>query len=191
MQNVLGLFHRRDMRGFGGFALLLLLAGCVSSPSAPNIIANVANYEQVLAKTKLVSDPHAGWTSVKGPVIVQNRVRYMIRIRFDRRKADLDEQFQIQAAGLFPKRVYLGDVFSEGRKLKSEVLDRERIDCGYNCTIAETVGIALTGAQMDDYAKRGLTFEVIGRRDGMEVTIPASYFAAVLDFHRRHRGAPP
>lgn len=177
------------MRVFWGFALLLLLCGCVSSPEDANVIGKETRYDRVLAKTKLVQDPHAGWTTVKGPVVTLGKVRYMVRIRYDRGKADLGEHFQIQAAGLFPKRVYLGDVFSEGRKLKSKVLDRERIDCGYNCTTVETVGIDLTEAQMDDYAKRGLAFEVIGRRDGMEVAIPPSYFAAVLDFHRQHRGA--
>lgn len=179
------------MRVFWGFALLLVLSGCVSSPEAANVVGKVADYNQVLANTKLVQDPHAGWTTVKGPVVTQGKARYMVRVRYDRRKADLGEQFQIQAAGLFSKRVYLGDVFSEGRKLKSKVLDRERIDCGYNCTTVETVGIDLTEAQIEDHAKRGLAFEVIGRRDGIEVAIPASYFAAVLDFHRQHRGASP
>jgi len=179
------------MRVIWGLALLLLLSGCVSSPEDASVIGKVTSYDPVLANTKLVQDPHAGWTTVKGPVVKQGNARYMIRVRYDRRKADFAEQFQIQVAGLFPKRVYLGDVFCEGHKLKSKVLDRERIDCGYNCTTVETVGIDITEADMENYAKRGLAFEAIGRRDGIEVAIPASYFAAVLDFHRQHRGASP
>lgn len=183
------------MRVLGVLALLLLLAGCVTPPDAANVITSVTSYDQVLAKTKLVPDPHAGWVTVKGPVVVQNdalsRWRYMVRTRLGPRKTGFDAQFQIQVAGLFPRRVYLNDVYSEGRKLKSKVLDRERIDCGYNCTTVETVGIDLAEVEMVDRAQRGMTFEVIGRRDSMIVTIPASYFSAVLDFYRRHRGATP
>ena len=99
----------------------------------------------------------------------------------------MDEEFQIQVAGLFPKRVYLNDVFSEGRKMKSKVIDRERVDCGYDCTTVEVVGIDLTETQMTDYATRGITFKIAGRRDDLVVTISAGYSAAVLDFHRSHR----
>lgn len=182
------------MRVLGVIAVLLLLAGCVAAPNSASPIFS-AGYQQVFAKTKLVPDPHTGWTKISGPTILQSDLRsrhaYMIWTSFDRRHADLDEKFQIQAAGLFPKRVYLDEVFSEGRKMKSKVIDRERRHCGYGCTTMETVGIDLTKAEMEDYARRGMTFEVIGRRDSMIVAIPASYFAAVLDFHRRHRGAPP
>lgn len=183
------------MRVLGVLALLLLtLTGCVATPGGSSI-TGVMSYDQVLAQTKLVPDPHTGWTSIQGPIVFQSdqlsRKLYMIQTQFDRRKPDLDEKFVILAAGLFPKRVYLGDVFSEGRKLKSKVLDRERRDCGYGCTTVEKVGISLTEAEMEDYARRGMTFEVTGRRDTMVVTIPPSYFAAVLEFHRQHRGAPP
>lgn len=183
------------MRLVGVLAVLLLLVGCVSSPDSASIILGDAGYDRVFARTRLVPDPHTGWSEIRGPSVLLSDGRfrriYMIRTRFDRRKADLGEEFQIQAAGLFPRRVYLGDVFSEGRKLKSKVIDREQRDCGYNCTTAETIGIDLTKAEMEDHARRGMTFEVIGRRERIVVTVPASYFAAVLDFHRQHRGASP
>jgi hypothetical protein len=175
----------------GLLAICVMLGGCVASrPDRPNALSELgaSNYRQVLAETKVVPDPHAGWTEVLGPVITQygeySTVRYMAFTRF----GDGEVAYRIQAQGLFPKRVYLGDVYSAGRKLKSKVLDRERTECGHDCTTVETISVTMTETELETYAAGGLTFEVIGRRDSIVVSIPASYFAAVLERHRREFG---
>lgn len=170
---------------------LVFLSACVATrPDQPNSLSSYAagHYEQVFAKTKLMSDPHTGRTFVLGPQVRQDGFHsgtiFLVRTRVD--EGGGKDRYAIEVAGLFPKRVYLGDVYSQGRKLKSKVLDRERGDCGYNCTTVETVLVRLTEAEMESYAADGLTLKVTGRRDSIVVSIPASYFAAVLAFHRRH-----
>lgn len=179
---------------FGRLSLLVIcvvLGGCIASrPDQPNSMSewSASDHRRVLAAAKIVPDPHAGWTEMLGPAVTQHRldskVRYMVLTRVGNGKV----AYQIQAQGYFPKRVYLGDVYAGGRKLTSKVLDRERTDCGYDCTTVETVAIAVTASEMEAYAAEGLTFEVIGRRDSIVVSIPASYFAAVLEKHRREFG---
>ena len=171
------------------FAGLLFLSGCVASrPDGPASLSSYAasNYEQVFAHTRLVPDQHTGWTKVYGPVVPQfaldSKALYIVVARID----DGKTSYSIEIAGLFPKRVYLGDVYSQGRKLRSKVMDRERTDCGYGCTTVETVVVPLTEAEMERYASEGITLKAVGRRDSIVVSIPASYFAAVLAFYRRH-----
>lgn len=178
------------MRIFAILVTLALSACAVSRPDSPNFLSAYAapDYRQVLAKTKLVPDPHAGWTSVFGPVVPYNtpysKAFYVVGARIDDGRAT----YRIQIAGLFPKRVYLGDVYSQGRKLKSKVLDRERTDCGYGCTTVETIAVPLNETEMEALAVEGITLKVIGRRDDLMVSIPASYFAAVLAFYRSRVG---
>ena len=172
------------------FAVLLMLGGCVTHPDAPNELGNAqaSNHDLVLAKTRLMPDPHTGRTTVLGPQIVQraqfSKVIFIAYTRFD----DSEVYRAIQITGFFPKRVYLNDVWSAGRKLKSKVVDRERTNCGYGCTTLETIEIPMSAAEISAYADHGITLEIIGRRDKVVVTIPAEYMAAVLAFHGRHAG---
>ena len=177
------------MRIVSAVAALLFLSACVAArPDWPTPLASHAapHYEQVYAKTKLVADPHTGKTRVLGPQ-VRTRGFYADTIFLLQTIHDDGRfRYEIQVAGLFPKRVYLGDVYADGMKLKSKVIDRERLNCGYNCTTMETVSIPLTEIEVETYSAQGLTLKVTGRRDEIVVAIPASYFAAVLAFHRRH-----
>lgn len=171
----------------------LLLNGCVSAPDEPELMfAAKSNIESaVSAATKLAPDPHAGWTRVLGPlVLADNRLygrRYVIQSFNDRARDSKDNVFEIQISAGFPKRVYLKQAYAEGKELKTVVIDRERLDCGYDCTTLEVVGIKLTEAEMADFATRNVSIEVIGRRETIVVTIPASYFAGVLAVHRQFR----
>lgn len=181
-------------RWIGVLVLCVLAAGCVDlRPDRLGVLplGGEADYDRVLAQTKLISDPHVGWSQVSGPIVTDfgfgTSVGYMAGVKV---KGD-EVAFGIVVEGFFPKRVYLGDVYSQGRKLRSKVIDRERLHCGSGCTTAETVLIDVTQAEFEDYAANGLTFEVTGRRNSITVSIPASYFAAVLASYREHfaRGA--
>jgi hypothetical protein len=174
--------------------ICLFVAGCLTAPDEPNILLNGAadDYELVLAKTKLMPDPHAGWVKVVGPAVHYDNDffsenKYIIQSWIDPKRQQVDDTFQIQAKAGFPKRVFLKQAYAEGRELDTVVIDRERVDCGYDCTTVETIGINLTENDMARCAQMGMSFEVIGRRESIVITIPAQYFAAVLEFHRRHR----
>ena len=178
-----------SLRSVIAIVALVFLTGCVSQPGAdkPGRVSGygAANYNLVLAETKLMPDPHTGWTKVYGPIVPHGVVPrlsfYAVHARIDGGKT----RFTLEIAGLFPKRVYLGDVYSKGRKLKSKVLDRERTDCGYSCTTVETVAVDLSRTDMDIYAAEGITVKIVGRRDDLVVSVPAAYFAAVLAFYSR------
>lgn len=171
----------------------LLAAGCVATrPDDPNFIPEraAADYGKVYAAAKLFPDPHTGWTEMYGPVVTRRGDQATVAYVAFTRVADGETTYLVQVQGRFPKRVYLGDVYSAGTKLKSHVVDRERIYCGYNCTTVETVEIDATQAQMEAWAANGLSLEVTGRRDSITAAIPASYLAAVLAFHRDHAAKP-
>ncbi|MBL8581117.1 MAG: hypothetical protein JNL61_02675 [Rhizobiaceae bacterium] len=171
----------------------LLLLGCVSAPDEPELMfaAKSGSERAVAGATKLVPDPHAGWTRVLGPLVLADDRFYgrqfVIQSWTDPVRRQRDNVFEIQISSGFPKRVFLKQAYAEGKELKTIVIDRERLDCGYDCAIKETVGIRLTEAEMADFATRDVAIEVIGRRETIVVTIPASYFAGVLSVHRQFR----
>lgn len=115
-------------------AVILVSTGCVASrPDRPNVLPTRAafNYQHVLQHTKLVPDPHAGWSNVYGPVVTVRGLYSTTRMMIRTCRDDGEQLFQIQVQGLFPKRVYLNSVYSAGRKLKSVVIgprtDRPRL----------------------------------------------------------------
>ena len=171
----------------------LCLCACVTAPDAANPLSatSATSRDAVLAKTKLMPDPHSGWTRVVGPLVFQDGIiggrRYSIQGWNDPARPDLDNTFELQASAGFPKRVYLKQAYANGRELETKLIDRERIDCGYDCTTIETIGIALSATDMARYATDGLSFEVIGRRETVRFAVPAPYFAAVLEFQQRYR----
>jgi hypothetical protein len=184
------------MRGLVAILMMLALFGCVSvapgrEPAAPLHAGADADIEAVRRNIKIVPDPQAGWTRILGPmVLVDNRVggrRYVVVGVNDPSDPETDGSFELQASSGFAKRVYLKQIHADGRKLPTKVLDRERIDCGYDCAILETVGTPLSEQQMAIYAASGLTLEVVGRRQDIRMTIPAAYFEAVLTAQRRYR----
>lgn len=89
----------------------------------------------------------------------------------------------------FPKRVFLDQAYSSGRKLATTVIDRER-KCVSDCYVQEVIGIELSEREMVGYAARGIDLEISGRRASVRMSIPAAYFAAVLEKHRSIRAAP-
>ena len=171
----------------------LLMAGCVATrPDDPNFIPEraAADCRQVYAAAKLVPDPNTGWTEMYGPVVTRRGDHATVAYAAFTRVAEGRTTYLVQVQGRFPKRVYLGDVYSAGARLKSRVVDRERIYCGYDCTTVETVEIEATQVEMEGWAANGLSLEVRGRRDSITAAIPATYLAAVLAFHRDHAGKP-
>lgn len=173
--------------------LCLLTSACVTNRDveAPNWLSSTAgaNHSAVLKTTKLAPDPHAGRIQVFGPVVAAHWPavrRFMIRSWIDPGEPR-DNTFELQVQAGFPRRVYLKQAYADGRELKTTVIDRERTDCGYECVVLETVGMAFTEAEIERRATSGLNFEIIGRRETIRMFVPAAYFAAVLEFHRRHR----
>lgn len=142
---------------------------------------------QVSARISTWPDPHEGTVVVAGPPVFDQArtppVAYLVFSSIDPRQPGTKDRFRIGIVGLFPKRVYLKDVFADGRALPAKVHDRERIDCGRGCAIAETVIVTITEAELKEWAGSGLSFAVVGRRTRFTMSIPAAYFTAVLDRH--------
>jgi hypothetical protein len=174
--------------------LWLVLSGCVSGPDAASILrgGSAGSYDTVAGATKVVPDPHAGWTRVIGPAVLVDGVvggrRYVAVGWTDPKDPKGDDSFELQASSGFPRRVFLKQAYAEGRKLPTTIVDRDPVYCGPDCFVIETVSIRLSAAEMARRARTGLSFEVIGRRETIRMDVPASYFAAVLAAHRRHRG---
>jgi hypothetical protein len=146
---------------------------------------------QAAAHIATVPDPHEGVVKIVGPpVFDQERTPptvYTVYSSIDPKRPGENDRFRIGIIGLFPKRVYLKEVFTGGRSLKTKVHDRERMDCGYGCAIVETLIVTISEAELKAWAVTGLPFKVSGRRTEFTMFIPAAYFKAVLDRHRAAR----
>lgn len=171
----------------------LLLFGCSAETAALYGLPIVApaDRQQVASHMLVRLDPHTGSTQVVGPLIHQDLMMssYQIRAWTNPGDKQIDNRFQIVVAGKFAKRVYLKQAYADGAELDTVVIDRERIGCGSGCQIEETVGIGISEAEMARRAETGMSFKVLGRRASLVMTIPPAYFAAVLDVHRKVRGA--
>ncbi|MBX3570251.1 MAG: hypothetical protein KF914_19475 [Rhizobiaceae bacterium] len=172
---------------------LLFLSGCIAAkdPNVYLVETSASNGRAVLAATRVVPDPHAGWTEVRGPAIRASPPEgprlYLVSAMTDPVRTDVDNSFRLRVLAGFPKRVYLRDVYAGEKKLPAKVHDRERLDCGPGCAVVETVDIALSEADMRRLAATGLHLEILGRRAGVPMAVPSEYFAAVLEAHRRYR----
>ncbi len=185
------------VRVLGIVVVVLLQAGCGAQIAALHGIpvVNPADSEAVFAGTRLVTDSHEGSITVMGPTIFHDhdllKNTYTIRAWVNPSKPELNNRFQVLVRAFFPKRVYLKQAFSEGEPLGTNVIDRERVDCGPDCAVVETVGIDIRADDMAHYADSGLSFEVVGRRDKVVMTIPSTYIEAVLRFYKQYqRGGP-
>lgn len=125
-------------------------------------------------------------TEVVGPIAYQGLRSSSYQIRSWSNPGDkvIDNRFQIVVVGTFAKRAHLEQAYADGAELGTVVIDRERVGCGSGCETEETVGISLTEAEMARRAEAGMSFEVMGRRAALVMTIPKAYFAAVLHAHR-------
>lgn len=71
--------------------------------------------------------------------------------------------------------------FSKGEQLDFTLISREIRTCSPGaCGGTETVGINLTEAQLKRYAQTGFVGEISGKRDNLEIEIPATYFQGFL-----------
>lgn len=171
----------------------LLLFGCRAELAAlhgfPMVVP--ADRQEVADHVLVRHDPHTGSTVVIGPIVYQGLMSssYQIRSWINPGNPKIDNRFQIVVAATYPKRVYLKQAYADGAELDTVVIDRERIGCGAGCEIKETVGIAMSEAEMQKRAETGLSFRVMGRRASLVMAIPPAYFAALLDAHRTARGA--
>jgi hypothetical protein len=169
-------------RWVGSLFICVLLAGCVSA----------GDLGAVSAGTTIVPDVHLGSTTVEGPIIRDGRSlfrhRYTVRSWINPDKPKVHNRFQIVVLGEFERRVYLSQAYAAGEKLETLVIDRERrCSKGSGCHTLETIGIGLSEAEVERYAATGLAFKIVGRRDEIVMEIPATYFAGVLERHRRER----
>jgi hypothetical protein len=169
-------------RWVGCVFVCLLLAGCVAA----------GDLAAVSAGTTIRPDAHEGTTTVRGPLIRDERSlfrhRYLVRSWINPKNPKVNDHFQILVLGDFERRVYLSQAYAAGEMLDTTVIDRER-RCvrGVGCYTLETVGIGLSETEVERYAATGLSFKIVGRRDEIVLEIPAAYFAGVLERHRRER----
>jgi len=167
-------------RWVGFLVLCVSLAGCVAA----------GDLAAVSAGTSVKPDIHEGSTTVEGPIVADDgslfRHRYFLRGWINPDKPAIHNHFQIVVIGSFDRRVYLKQAYAAGAELDTVVIDRER-HCSSSCYTLESIGINLKEADVERYAGTGLAFEILGRRDRIVMEIPAAYFAAVLEKHRRER----
>ena len=156
-------------------------------------IVDPSRNAEVYAATAVKANDDVGVIEISGPVVFHDGDLlgnyYLVRSWFAPASPKADDRFQIVAVAKFPKRVFLDQAYSSGRKLATTVIDRER-KCISDCYVQEVIGIELSERDMVAYAARGIDFEISGRRASVRMSIPASYFAAVLEKHRNIRAAP-
>lgn len=168
------------------------MAGCVGTEDTRAALGmRVGEPARVEAATKVMHDRHVGVTRVVGPAVTfvagTSYNDYMLTTVVRDREDKPADTFMITVLARFPRRVFLDAAFSEGRRLQTRVIDRERV-CGSVCRTVETIGIMVSRSEMERYAQEGLTFRINGRRDDVVVDIPAAYFDGVLAVHRRAQG---
>jgi hypothetical protein len=165
-------------------------SGMLVSVNEMNAIPPTA-MAQVAANMSTRPDPHEGVVKISGPPVFDRHrtppTIYGVYSTIDPKSPGTDDAFHIGIVGLFPKRVFLKEVFAAGRPLKTRVHDRERMDCGYGCAVVETLIVAISEPDLEVWAVTGLSFKVSGRRTSFTMFIPAAYFRAVLDRHRAAR----
>ncbi|MDR7224503.1 hypothetical protein [Aminobacter aminovorans] len=184
-----------EMAIFRVVVACLLLAGCGAQLAAAYGIPIVpaGQKEQVARNISVKHDPHTGLINVSGPLIFHDRNlfgnTYLIRSWIDPKGRSIDDDFQILVVGRYPKRVYLKQAYADGEKVSTTAIDRERVSCADFCIIREVVGLNLTEEEMARRAETGMSFKVLGRRASLTMTVPPGYFSAILDAHRKARGA--
>lgn len=171
----------------------LLAAGCTAGrDGAPLVLEGLnSNPRHVEAATRARADPHTGVTTVLGPqVVFANGLdfhHFWLRGWLDPRNPSVHNSFQVVVRARFPRRVYLRQAYSQGERLRADLIDAERV-CGGGCVWYETVGIPLTEQEMERFAETGFVFEITGRRDQVVVRVPAGHFSGFLAAFRSHRG---
>jgi hypothetical protein len=171
--------------------LCWFVSGCIGG-SVPTLTAGAAgSAAKVGTQTSVTVNTHAGWIEILAPAVnagsfLENR-HYQLRSWIDPGNAKMNDRFMLSIRGGFPKRVYLEQAYAHGQPLKTRLIDRERVDCGLDCFVQETVGLPLGLKDIERYAVEGLDVEIQGRRDVIRVKVPPSYFAAVLDVHTKTR----
>ena len=156
-------------------------------------IVDPSRQTEVAAATAVDTNRDVGVIEISGPVVFHDRDLlgnyYLVRSWVAPAKPEADDRFQIVAVGKFPKRVFLDQAYSGGRKLPTTVIDRER-KCHAECYVQEVIGLDLDELDMVRYAASGIDFEISGRRASVRMSIPGPYFAAVLERHRSIRAEP-
>ncbi len=170
------------MRVIGLFLLCLLLSGCVGTMT----------YGYPISPTKVLIEPnpHQGLTPITSPATEYALVplqRYTLISWIGPRENPKSGTFYVQVQAHFTRRAYLHSVYSGGRELDTDFVDYERMKCKCTYPAAETIQINLTESEMAELAIRGITFEVVGRRERFVMTIPAAYFENHLTLHRGRR----
>lgn len=146
--------------------------------------------QAVEAATTVEPDPHTGLTKVAGPPIFHdNNILgkvYFLRGWKSKNLSDDSGSIQVYVLARFDKWAFLDTAYANGKKLDTSQIDRKVGSCsGYGCSLQETIGINLNISQLRDYAKNGLSFKVLGKRDSITMIIPAGYFSGFLAAYQR------
>lgn len=179
--------------------LLLLIALAAQGCTAAGVRVSVHNVDAIapsaLAGTAKLAhvapNPHQGVVELFGTPVHDRfghpPTVYVLETTIDPNRPGLDDRFRFRVIGLFSKRVFLKSAFAEGRSLPTTAHDRERVDCGFECTIAETIFITVSEADLGRWAVSGVSLQIDGRRVRFTMFIPASYIRDVLARHRAER----
>jgi hypothetical protein len=187
--------------------LALAIQGCVSVQTrlhglylADRVdMLPVTALAEVPVRTRVAYNPHQGVLEINAPAIFDHQRMppsvYALDSAIDPKRPGQGDRFQLRIIALFPKRVFLKQVYAEGKALKTRTHDRERIGCSDDCAVRETVIVTVSEEQLIAWTALGLQLEVEGRRTDFRMFIPATYIKSMLDRHRSERQrlvhAPP
>jgi len=169
-----------------------LAAGCTAGRDGVPIMFEQSSSDprHVGAATRMRVDPHTGVNTVFGPEVVfyngMDIHSFRLRGWIDPRHPEIHNRFQIVVRARFPRRVYLKQAYAGGERVRTTLIDAERV-CGGGCIWHETVAIPLTEDEIERLANTGFLFEIVGRRENVVVRVPAGHLDGFLAAFRRYR----
>ena len=167
--------------------LKILAVSLIAIGLSACVLANPNNVSEVSEKTMAEQNPHTGFTEFNGPVafLSGNPMEGFYQLKGLRPSggSGTESIYRIE----FHVRAYNGGLrlktaHSAGKELPLVRIDREKISCDsyQGCLVRETVGVDVTGEELESYAQSGLTLQLSGTRGRRVYTIPATYFAGYL-----------
>ena len=168
------------------FIFLLLcvsfLTGCGRHTTKASDVPRPPDEDTIESRIKVEKDEHIGMINIMGPLMFTGKNysghMYLLRASVDSSNPDNNMiQVYLIARG-FHTAPNLKDTYSHGRRFKTISIDHDVRCRSYGCDHSETVGIMLSATDLDMFAKSGFSFRVYGSGGQVDMTIPASYFAA-------------
>ncbi len=182
-------------RLFAALLFLSLLVGCGAQlAQMGNIpIVDPIDKNAVVAATEIAVIEQTGSTSITGPAIFHDGTLtgnyYRVRSWVREDGGSPDGVFQVVVTAQLRSWALLDQAHSEGEPLETRRMEREENCRKSGCRYLEVVGIMLDQAQARRYAGTGMSFRVSGQRSSLTMTIPAEYFAAILEQYLKLKAA--